>query len=130
MSMEIKEMAVKVKNMTKALMKELGDYGIVVGLKVDDAIEKTARKTAEHIEKSAPERTGDYAASWTHGKRKTGRDKHETVVYARKPEFRLTHLLEKGHKLLNGGRTKAYPHIAPAEKKAAEELEKELRRLL
>ncbi len=36
------------------------------------------------------------------------------------------HLLEFGHALRKGGRTRAFPHIAPAEEKAAQILEKEV----
>lgn len=49
------------------------------------------------------------------------------VVYADKPEYALTHLLEKGHQKRGGGRTKAIVHIAPAEEETVDELEKELR---
>ena len=33
----------------------------------------------------------------------------------------MTHLLEKGHANRDGGRTKAYPHIKPAEEEAVKE---------
>lgn len=44
-------------------------------------------------------------------------------------EYRLTHLLEKGHALRQGGRTKAYPHIRYGDElaqKRMEELTKEV----
>ena len=50
------------------------------------------------------------------------------VVHAEKPEYALTHLLEKGHQKRSGGRTKAIVHIALAEEAAVDELEKELRK--
>lgn len=59
-----------------------------------------------------------------------GRDKKDKTYngcHADKPEYALTHLLEKGHQKRGGGRTKAIVHIAPAEEAAVDELEKELR---
>lgn len=34
------------------------------------------------------------------------------VWYVKKPDYRLTHLLERGHDMPNGTQSKAYPHIA------------------
>lgn len=62
----------------------------------------------------------DDAASWTYGTGETKRTKHTMVVYADKPEYALTHLLEKGHQKRGGGRTKAIVHIAPAEEEAVD----------
>ena len=88
---------------------------------------KVAEDTAKILNKTSPKLTGDYAASWTYGTGETKRTKHTMVVHADKPEYALTHLLEKGHQKRGGGRTKAIVHIAPAEEAAVDELEKELR---
>lgn len=41
--------------------------------------------------------------------------------------YRLTHLLEKGHALKTGGRTRAFPHIKPVEQEMTENFEKLIR---
>ncbi|MCM3241327.1 HK97 gp10 family phage protein [Cytobacillus oceanisediminis] len=61
-----------------------------------------------------PKLTGDYRKGWRvtkQGKRKV------RVIVHNKDEYRLTHLLENGHALKNGGRAPAYPHIRPAEQR-------------
>ena len=45
-------------------------------------------------------------------------------------KYQLAHLLEKGHAKRGGGRTKAMPHIAPAEENAVKELENDIKKAL
>lgn len=89
---------------------------------VEDEIQKSAAKiataTAKELRSTSPKKTGEYAKGWTKKKTPEGQ-----VVYNKnKPS--LTHLLEKGHAKVGGGRVKGKPHIEPAEKRAIEDFEK------
>lgn len=119
-------MAEKIGNMARTIMRQLEDFGVAEGLVVDAKVEKIAKETSEELTRTSPKLTGDYAASWTFGNREVRRHKKVMSVYAEKPEYALTHLLEKGHQNRGGGRTPGIPHIAPVEKTAVENLEKEL----
>lgn len=53
----------------------------------------------------------------------------DVVVHSRN-RYQIAHLLEHGHAKRGGGRAAARPHIAPAEEKGIEELEKEVEKAL
>lgn len=70
-----------------------------------------------------------YNSGWTKrsSKMKTKEKGILAVVYNEK-HYRLTHLLEKGHALVGGGRTQAFPHIAPVEEKCEDNLIKNIKK--
>ncbi len=49
---------------------------------------------------------------------------------SKRPEYRLTHLLEDGHAKRDGGRTKAMPHIQKHEQDAVQEFERRVEEVI
>lgn len=87
---------------------------------VDYAVKLVARETVAELRETAPiGKTGEYAESWAHRRSpNAGKDYMSMVVYSKKPNYAITHLLEDGHALQNGGWVDPIPHIEPAEEKA------------
>lgn len=90
-------------------------------------MKKAANTVKKEISATAPVRTGKYAKSWA--TKTTGENSHaiEITVHSRN-RYQLAHLLEHGHAKRNGGRVAARPHIAAAEQRGIEELEREIER--
>ena len=117
-------------DLTKAVDDLLNEYGDQVFNVLDDSITVVSNEAAEKLKqhKHFAENgiaTGAYAAGWTVDRQKKGRLGVATVVH-NETHYQLTHLLEKGHAKQNGGRTRSFPHIAPVNDWAQEEVVKEV----
>ena len=111
---------ISVDDLGDAIMEQLDEYK---DLAVDDmkkAVKSAGKTVKEEIAKNAPG-SGRYAASWVSRTTAESSSAIEVTVHSPK-RYRIAHLLEKGHAKRNGGRTRAFPHIAPAEEKGEEQL--------
>lgn len=84
---------------------------------VKSGVLDTAEEAVKELRAANPQGSGDYS-SWKDYNRGWGikasvRGKKTEATVHNKTKYRLTHLLEKGHAKVNGGRTRAFPHIAP-----------------
>ena len=116
-------------DLTAEVMKGLSEYAELTDKAMKKAVRKTATAVKNEISENAPKKTGRYQKSWTAKKVKENSHTLEMTVHS-KDRYQLTHLLEKGHALRNGGRSRAFPHIAPAEEHGAEMLEDLIRKEL
>ena len=120
---------VSVDQITAAFDRILSNYADATEETCKEAISATAKETVNELRNvhvSGAEKYGswdNYRKSWKSKKTNKGL---ETTIYNEK-YYRLTHLLEKGHAFKNGGRAKAFPHIAPIAEKAEESLLKKVK---
>lgn len=121
---------INVDRLAIAIMSELETYQANTIEDVSHAVKLVARETAAELRETSPVGpTGDYAENWSHRRSPDpGKDFMSMVVYNKKPHYRKTHLLEKGHRAVDGGFVDARPHIARAEAKAYEWLDEQLNR--
>ena len=95
---------------------------------VEDGLEKEKDKvTREGVKKLkviSPKKTGAYAKSW--GRRKIGTAR----IIRNAKHYQLTHLLEKGHAKVGGGRVEGRPHIRPVEQEIVKNYEKGVERVI
>lgn len=114
-------------DLTAQVNKILNDYVDEVNGKVLKAEEDVAKDAISKLKSTSPKsshaRKKHYADSWYVDKKT--KKYYGRIVVANK-QYRLTHLLEKGHDVVrNGrkvGRAKAQPHIKPVEEWIKEEV--------
>lgn len=106
--------------------------GFDIELDVDEIIEENSKELSRNINESAKKIWGaksKYAKDWAYKIKKDKNGKYG-VVYNKK-HYRLTHLLEHGHVVWNGRKTKRTapkqhisPNFATQKKKFIEEMSK------
>lgn len=120
---------VQIDNLASEVMKGLMEYKDLVTSDMKVAVRKAGRSVKKDIQANAPKKTGAYSKSWKVSTTKETSESLELTVHSPK-KYQLAHLLEKGHAKRGGGRTKAVPHIAPAEESAAKQLESDIKKAI
>jgi Bacteriophage HK97-gp10, putative tail-component len=102
-------------NLANEINRLLAGYSEEVTAEIEKAASDVAKECRKEIEYDSPHLTGTYERSWKI-KKQSKRGKPKYIIH--NVEYQLTHLLEHGHAKRGGGRTRAFPHIAPAEERA------------
>ena len=118
-----------VSQMATVIMEGLQEYADLSTEELKKAVRKAGNQAKNDVQANAPVKTGAYKKSWATKVTKETSNAMEIVVYS-KNRYQLAHLLEFGHALRQGGRARAFAHIAPAEAMAAETLEREVEKAL
>ena len=101
---------------------ELANYRVAYNKLINELEAK--EKELKELKETSPKRTGKYSKGWRKKRVRNG----VWVVYSFKYGS-LTHLLEFGHIKRNGGRTKAYPHLRPAELNAIQKFTERIKNI-
>lgn len=120
---------VKISELANAVIQELNAYAKTTSEGMKKAVIKAGTTVRKEIQATAPHKLGMYQKSWSVKKVSENANSLQVSVHSRN-RYQLTHLLEHGHAKRNGGRTKAMPHIAPAESMGEEQLLVEIERMI
>lgn len=124
-------MSISADKLAKEIMRQMKEYTEEVQETTQEVAREVSGKAVKMLKTESPKSKngGTYAKNWTREIERDG-----ITVYNRKPSYRLTHLLEKGHQLKRGGRkigsVPANPHIEEVEEKCIKEYAEELERRL
>lgn len=109
----------------KEIQKQLQKYGKACREDVEKAKKIVSKQAKEDIAQHSPKRRPEYKDGWT--VKKVG----DSYIVHNKDNYQLTHLLEHGHVTRDGSsRTKAQPHIGPAEAYAINDYLKRVKKAL
>lgn len=106
-------MVIKINNLANEITKALTEYTDEVVEKVEESADRRTKEGVKLLKENSPKETGEYAKSWSRKKQKGS-----YIIHNKK--YQLTHLLEKGHAKVGGGRVAPRVHIKPVEEKIVE----------
>lgn len=110
-------MAIDITNLAGEINRQLALYANTVTEDVDAIAKQVAKDGVKKLKANSPKLTGSYRKGWRVKKAKG------VYIIHNKTDYQLTHLLEKGHAKVSGGRVPAKPHIAIVEQELIEEFE-------
>lgn len=112
-------MAIDINDLAKEITKTVRQYTDEVVEKVEMSADELSQKGVKLLKERSPKKSGEYARGW-------GRVKTKGGYIIKNKKYQLTHLLEKGHAKVGGGRVPARVHIAPVEEQLIDEFMKEV----
>lgn len=110
---------IKIDDLSKEISNIMKDYVDATEECVEKAVTKTAKEALRELKGANPPGSGKYGSwseynkSWKITQTKTDKRYHKKATIHNVKYYRLTHLLEKGHAMVGGGRTREFPHIKP-----------------
>lgn len=97
-----------------------------------DIVEELSKEGKNELRKTSPRRTGDYYRGWRIKTNKGSTFVHCTIYNA--TDYQLTHLLEKGHRIVRNGKqvghAKAIPHIGKVQDEINEDFLKRTKEII
>jgi len=116
---------ISVDNLADAIMEELLNYSEEVTEKVKNAADIVAKEVNEVIKAKVTfeEPTGKYVKAFRIKTTVNTKYNKTNTWHVTNGQYRLTHLLESGHALRGGGRTRSYPHIKFGQELAEKRME-------
>ena len=127
-------------DLTAQLSANLKTYDAEIREGVRKSVEKNTEELRDELKRNSPRRrskrkrqgkyrSGSYARSWSERNVENNFSTYVKEVY-NKMHSQLTHLLENGHAKRGGGRVSPRVHIAPAEQRAKNNFENDIKKLI
>ncbi|MEN6391085.1 MAG: hypothetical protein ABFD04_11770 [Syntrophomonas sp.] len=107
----------------------LADYSQDVVEKVNISGERVGKAAVKKLKAVKFKTGGEYSKSWRLKTEPEVGQPNKQIIH-NKDHYRLTHLLEKGHAKVGGGRVEGIPHIRPVEEEVIRDFTAEVEEVI
>lgn len=121
---------ISIDQLADAITAQLNTFETSVRDGVKKAVDETMDEMIRETRSTAQVRTGRYKRKISATVGENTLMKYSKVWHVKNPDYRLAHLLDKGHKLRNGRRYEGNQHVQTAEQHAVENFQRKLEEVI
>ena len=121
---------ISIDQLADAITAQLNTFETSVREGVKKAVDETMDEMIRETRSTAQVRTGRYKRKISATVGENTLMKYSKVWHVKNPDYRLAHLLDKGHKLRNGSRDEGNQHVLIAEQHAVENFQRKLEEVI
>lgn len=121
---------ISIDQLADAITAQLNTFETSVREGVKKAVDETMDEMIRETRSTAQVRTGRYKRKISATVGENTLMKYSKVWHVKNPDYRLAHLLDKGHKLRNGRRYEGNQHVQTAEQHAVENFQRKLEEVI
>lgn len=121
---------ITIDQLADAITAQLNTFETSVREGVKKAVDETMDEMIRETRSTAQVRTGRYKRKISATVGENTLMKYSKVWHVKNPDYRLAHLLDKGHKLRNGRRYEGNQHVQTAEQHAVENFQRKLEEVI
>lgn len=121
---------ITIEQLGDAITAQLNTFEATVREGMKKAVDESMAEMIRETRSTAQERTGRYKRKISATVGDNTAMRYSKVWHVKAPEYRLAHLLDKGHKLRNGGRYAGNQHVTVARDHAAETFQRKLEEVI
>ena len=114
---------IPIDKLAESISSTLGKWSTEVEAQIKNAVDDSMKELVDSTKRDAPVLTGSYKRNISSKVTINKNHEYQKTWYVKAPDYRLTHLLEKGYEKKNGGRVQPREHIGKNAERVKQQFE-------
>lgn len=118
---------VQIDKLANSISSTLSKWSTEVEEQIKNVVDDSMKDLVESTKRDAPVLTGSYKRHISSKVTLSKDHEYQQTWYVKAPDYRLTHILEKGYQKRNGGRVQPREHIGKNAERVKQQFEKKVK---